>query len=154
MTWRSSSDPSNVERDRADATGTGRYRLDTTAGDLSLKVADRDSFGSLPPWSGEVRCPPDRETLVLVTLPRGAAATITRPEGWSGEWFLQSSFRPRGAESWETYVGWSTAESSSTLTVLRSGEWRFELRQDSALEANPLVRTAFLKDGETTLVER
>ncbi|MEM7310870.1 MAG: sigma-70 family RNA polymerase sigma factor [Planctomycetota bacterium] len=133
--------------------GVGRYRIEVPAGDLRLVVADRYSYGSLPPWSRDVRCDPDREVRVQATLPRGGAALISRPDGWSGEWFVHASWRPRGEEEWRGSWGFSTADSSLKLTVLRPAEWRFELRRYSSLEPDPLVRTAVLEEGVTTRVD-
>lgn len=151
--WTSDRDPSDQDRDRPRKVGLGRYSLEVTAGELRLEVADRSASGSLPPWRGEVRCDPDREEMAFVTLQRGATATITRPDGWGGEWFVHASWRPRGSEDWQGSLGYSTDESSLTLSVLRSAEWRFELRQDSALDRDPLVRTAFVGAGESVTVD-
>ena len=44
-------------------------------------------------------------------------------------------------------------EASLTLTVLRPAEWRFELRRDSALQRDPLVRTALVVAGDSVTVD-
>ena len=153
VSWVSRADSSRRGRNRAEAVGIGRYRTQVPAGDLTLEVADRVASGSLPPWTDDVRGYPDRVTRVFAELPRGATASISRPDGWSGEWFVHGSWRPRGGETWQGSWGYSTDESRLILTVLRPAEWRFELRRDSALERDPLVRTVFLEEGESAVVD-
>ena len=40
-----------------------------------------------------------------------------------------------------------------TLDVMRSAEWRFELRRDNAMQKDPLVRTVTLREGESLVVD-
>jgi RNA polymerase sigma-70 factor (ECF subfamily) len=124
----------------------GRYSLEVVAGELTLEVADRNASGSLPAWTDTLRCDPDRMPLALVTLPRGATATIARPEGWSGEWFVHASWRLGEDDDWQGSWGYSTDEASLTLNAMRPAEWRFQLRRDSALAADPVVRTVLLTE--------
>ncbi len=149
--WLSRADPSRNDGDEAELVGPGRYRLEIPAGTWTLQVADDDASGSLPPWSETVRCEPDGRAAVFATLQRGARATIPRPEGWTGEWFVQSSWRSDEGGDWQGGIVYSTASSSMTLTVLRPAEWRFELRR-SSLAPDPVVRTVVLAEGDAAVV--
>lgn len=151
--WRVQGDSKSEDSARAKKAGVGRYRVEVPAGDLSLEVADRYSSGSLPPWTGDLRCIAEQKTLAYVTLPRGCSAAVTRPDGWRGEWFLRASWRPPGAEEWRGSWGYSTDEASLRLSVLRPAEWRFELRRDTALERDPIVRTVSLIEGDSAIVD-
>ena len=139
--------------DEAERLGPGRYRQEIPAGDLTIEVSDRFATGSLPAWREELSTFAGQDARLTVTLRRGASATITRPEGWSGEWFLEASFRTSSSEPWQGSWGYSTAEERITLIVLRPVEWRFALRRESMLERNPIVRTARLQEGRTVLVD-
>lgn len=151
--WVTRNGAGDRDRDIAETVGLGRYRVDVPAGDLVLEVADRYGSGSFPRWTEEVRCAPGQTTTIYPTLPRGASATITRPEGWTGEWFLHATWRPVGTDEWQGGLGYSTDGSSMTLTVLRPAEWRFALRRFSALEPDPLVRTVVLEEGDSAVVD-
>lgn len=151
--WGSRVDSARQGQVRAQPMGIGRYRAEVPAGELTLSVADRGASGSLPAWTGDVRTHTERAAMAFVILPRGADATIARPDGWNGEWFVQASWRPRGTEAWQGSLGYSTDEPSMTLAALRAAEWRFELSRPSAQQGGPLVRTVFLDEGASALVD-
>ncbi|MEM7516875.1 MAG: hypothetical protein AAF368_08125, partial [Planctomycetota bacterium] len=151
--WASKSDPRKNDREALENPGSGRFAMDLPAGELSLVVSDRYASGSLPPWRNDVDCAADQDTTVYVTLPRGASATITRPEDWGGEWFLRATWKEEGDEDWQGGLGYGTDEESLTLSVMRAAEWRFELRRENALEADPLIRTVVLGEGESVVVD-
>jgi RNA polymerase sigma-70 factor (ECF subfamily) len=151
--WVVNGDQKTRDDDVAKATGSGQYEIEVPAGALSLEVEDRYASGSLPAWTAEVRCDPGETERLVVTLPRGASATITRPDGWSGEWFLHASWRPHGEEEWRGSWGHGTDAESLTLPALKPAEWRFQLRRNSAMDKDPLIRTVSLREGESAMVD-
>jgi len=137
---------------RAERLAPGRYRMALDAGDVSLTVAAAAASGSLAPWRGELPASPAGGARAFVTLARGAAVTIERPSGWSGEWFVHASWRPEGESSWRGSWTYSTQAEVLELSALRSAEWRFLLRPSPGLTDAPLERTVLLLDGERTRV--
>lgn len=138
---------------RAERIGVGRYEVELPAGEHGLEVRDRAASGSLPAWTDEQECRADERARVFVTLPRGGSARILRPEGWSGTWFVRATFRFDEDEEWRGGLGYGTDEDALELTVLHACEWRFELRRDSALDAEVLVRTALVSENELAIVD-
>ncbi|MCR9247414.1 MAG: sigma-70 family RNA polymerase sigma factor [bacterium] len=132
----------------------GRYRVEVDIGDVELRVAERFAAGSLPPWTGAVRCEAGRSALAFATLPRGGAVRITQPDGWRGTWYVRASWRPSPASEWRGSWNYGTNKDALVLTAMRPVEWRFELSRDSGQQSADLVRTALLFEGADVLVDR
>ena len=146
-------DSSESDSDMAERVSTGNYRIEVPAVELLMDVSDRQSLGSLRGWKTEVRLEPGETKRLFPVLPRGGSAVIPRPNDWAGEWFVRASWRPSdsgsraGSDEWRG--GWvvSTAQKALTLSVLRPAQWRFELRQNSMFERDPIVRTVVVESG-------
>ena len=151
--WTPVGAPKDNDSDLAQQVAFGRYLVEVPVGELHLEIYERFASGSLPPWTDRVRVGEGENPTQLVTLPRGGAATITRPEGWSGQWYLHASFRYGPDEDWQGSWGHGTDAAELTLPVLKPAEWRFQLRRESAFEGTPIVRTAVVREGEAVRVE-
>ncbi len=140
------------DNDLVDPVRPGRYRVEVVAGDVTVEIRPRGSSGTLPRWRERVRCFSERPALAFMTMRRGATAKIMRPDDWTGTWHVRASYRESSDAEWFGSWGYGTDGESLTLGFMQPAEWRFELRRDSAVEADPLVRTAELRAGETTVV--
>ena len=151
--WVTESNPTDGDSALAEQVGLGRYAVEVPVGQLKFEVWERYSSGSFPRWRGELSLYEDQEVLEFVTLPRGATAILSRPEGWSGNWSVRATWRPEGSEEWQGGLGYGTEAETLTLPVLRPAEWRFELSRESALGEEPLVRIVLLEEGDAVLVD-
>jgi len=141
-----------VDDDRVKPEEPGRYRVEVFPGELSLRIEPNGASGSLGAWTGTVRAREDGIEKVYVTLPSGTSAVIQRPEGWSGEWFVEASYREPGTEEWLGRWVYSTAGESLQLNALRPAEWCFRRRPDPSYSADPLETTLTLEIGREGLV--
>lgn len=149
--WFLRDDPSRDGESVVQPASLGRYRLEVPVGDLDLVVYDRFASGSLPYWTGEARCEAGLTAIAYVTLQRGATATITRPEGWSGSWGVRATWRLEGTEEWQGGLGYGTDEATLRLPAMRPAEWRFEIRRFEG-DPDPIVRIVTLAEGDLTTV--
>ncbi|MFK7739829.1 MAG: sigma-70 family RNA polymerase sigma factor [Planctomycetota bacterium] len=134
--------------------GGGRYRLRVPAGTIQLNVDESNASGSLPGWSGQVYGYPGRVAAASATLTRGATVCITRPNGWSGDWFLHASWRPTKTSAWRGSWNYSTAEEELVLNAVRAAEWRFQLRQRPSQEPADQTRIARVTQGQMIRVDK
>jgi len=153
--WQARSDLGHRREDseRAKRLANGRYRLEIVAGEVSLQVSDADAAGSLAPWAEVMRCEAGLTSVAFVTLPRGAAVRLPKPDGWRGTWYVHASWRPSPIEDWRGSWNYGTRKDELVLTALRPAEWRFQLRRD-ADGAVDVVHTAQLVYGVETIVDR
>ncbi|MEM6671901.1 MAG: hypothetical protein AAF726_03605 [Planctomycetota bacterium] len=144
---------SRTGKERPKSSGLGRFRIEVPAGDVTLRVADRWSQGSIEAWEGAVRAEPDRAAVSFVTFERGATVRITRPDGFDGNWSTHASWRLVGEEEWFGSWYYGTDEDVLTLTALRPAEWRFRLRRDEKDDTDMVVRTVVVEVGDDALVD-
>jgi hypothetical protein len=62
-------------------------------------------------------------------------------------------FKLPGDEEWRGSLTWSTADTAMTFDVLRPAEWKFELRRESSVEPDPVVRTVVVGEGDSVVVD-
>ena len=133
-------------------TARGLYALNVPAGEVVLQVrADNDS-GTMTPWSGRWSLLAGEVALERVELPRGATATLLRPAGWSGEWYVRVSWRASEEDEWFGSWWHGTDEAELMLEVLRPAFWRFEVRRTQSSNETPLVWTTELQEGDARVV--
>ena len=157
VAWTSRDEDSEVTREgqiRPESWAPGQYRMTIPAGDVSLQVHEFGASGSLSPWTGEVRCDPNGLTTAVVTLQRGGTVTIERPHGWTGNWQLHASWRMNDLDPWSGSWNYGTPEDTLTLSALMPAEWRFQLRRGTERDAEPIIRTIFVNEGDELVVER
>ncbi|MEM9379538.1 MAG: carboxypeptidase-like regulatory domain-containing protein [Planctomycetota bacterium] len=140
-------------RVRPNPIGPGRFKIDVFEGDVTLRVKGLNDQGSLDGWSGRIRAQSDRIAVAYATLERGAKATITRPEGWTGLWRLNATYRESPDEEWFGAWNYGTTEDTLVLTGMTPAEWRFRIERSQGGE-EPIVRTAVLERGDDAIVDR
>ncbi len=65
---------------------------------------------------------------------------------------MTARFKLPGDTDWRGSLTWSTADSAMTLDALRPAEWKFELRRESSVDPDPVVRTVVLGEGDSVIV--